>query len=84
MSIASFISDTNTRNAYKTFCKDLYEMGITEDIIHQKKRQILEILRSGDRVVGSQSGGSNIGGQRQLRGTAGCFSTKPLLHTYSH
>ena len=43
-SIASFAANTNPEIAYKQFCKDLYQIGVTEEIIQQKEDQILEIL----------------------------------------
>ena len=57
--------------AYKEYCENLHQMGLTEDMIGKDK--ILEILRS--RVVGasSQTGGSsNVGDKGQLLG-AGYF-----------
>ena len=65
-SIASFADTTNTRMAYKQFCKNLYQIGITEDMILEKEQEILEILRSQGTVASGQIGGSNIGDQCQL------------------
>ena len=60
-SIASFAANSNTEMAYKHFCKDLYRIGVTEDIVQQKGDEILEILRSQGMVApSSQIGGSDI------------------------
>ena len=77
MSIASFAEDTNTPKAYKQFCKELHEVGITEDLICQKEPEILEILGSENMFADSQIGGSHLSG-------AGCCNSKTLLHTFSH
>ena len=76
MSIASFVEDTDTRKAYKQFCRKLYEIGITEDTIHQKGDEVLEILRSHSMVTNSQVGGSDIGGRPQL--PEGCSNAETL------
>ena len=60
-SIASFVENTNTGEAYKQFCRSLYQIGVTEDIIRKKEKEILEILGSQSTV----SSGGNIGGQGQ-------------------
>lgn len=62
-SIASFAANPNTEIAYKQFCGDVYEIGVTEDMIHQQEDNILEILRSQGMITRSQTSGSNSGGQ---------------------
>ena len=63
-SIASFAANTKTEIAYKQFCKDLYQIGVTEDIIQQKKGQILKILKSQGMVTSSPI--DNIGDEDQV------------------
>ena len=93
MSIASFVEDTNTPKAYKKFCKKLHEIGITEDLISQKEPEILEILRSENKVASSSQildilGPENMFANSQIGGSqllgAGCCNSKTLLHTFSH
>ena len=52
--IASFAAKADTETAYKQFCKDLCQIGITEDIIRQKEDKILEVLKSQGMVSNSQ------------------------------
>lgn len=66
ISIASFVENANTRKAYRQFCKNLHDIGITEDTIVQKEQEILGILQSHSIVANSQID------QSQLQG-AGCF-----------
>ena len=40
--------------SYKHFCKDLCQIGITEEIIRRKENKILEILKSQGMVASSQ------------------------------
>ena len=64
-SIASFAANTNTEAAYKQFCKDLYRIGATEDMVWENKDKILAILRSQDMVASSRIGGSGDQYQEQ-------------------
>ena len=59
-SIASFAANTNTEMAYKQFCEELYQIGVTEDMILQNKDKILEILRSQGMVASSQLDSSKV------------------------
>ena len=81
-SIVSFTENINTREAYKQFCRNLYQIGVTEDMIRLKEKEILKILRPENMAASSQISSGNIGGQRQLLGT-GYSNTKTLLHTSS-
>ena len=42
--IASFAGNINSEEAYREFCRDLSQMGVTMDMINRKKKQILDIL----------------------------------------
>ena len=53
--------------AYHQFCKDLCQIGITEDIIIRRKEdEILEILRSQGMFASSQIGGNKAGDQGRI------------------
>ena len=82
-SIASVAESTNSKKAYKQFCKILSQNGVPEDIIHQKEKEILEILKSQSMAATSQIGGSNVEDQGQLLG-AGCSNEERSLHMSSH
>ena len=51
--------------AYQELCKELYQIGITKDLIPPKDR-VLGILRSRRMVASGQSDGSDIGDTGQL------------------
>ena len=42
--------------AYEEYCKDLYRIGVTEDLIRQKEGEIREMLRSRGMVTSSNTG----------------------------
>ena len=63
--IASFAANANTEKAYRQFCKDLCQIGITEEIIRRKEDEIWEILRS-QSMVASQVGGSSTTDEDQV------------------
>ena len=44
-SIVSFAGSINTKKAYKKFCKGLFEIGVTADIIKQKEKEIQDLLK---------------------------------------
>ena len=69
-SIAAFAANTNTEAAFEQFCKDLYQVGATEDMIGQKRNKILAILRSQGMVASSQIGSSDTGVIDQVLETA--------------
>ena len=77
-SIASVVENVNTREAYKEFCGNLHRIGVTEDMIRQKEREILKILRPQGMVAGSQVGGSNIRNQGQFLGAGFSNAEIPL------
>ena len=72
ISIASFVKDADTRRAYRQFCKNLHQIGVTEDMIRQKENEILEILISQSTAASSQISSSNITNQLE----AGCSHTR--------
>ena len=54
--------DPVLETAYKEYCKDLYSIGVTEDMIRQNEGKIRDILRSRGMVASNNAGGSNAGG----------------------
>ena len=52
--------------AYKQFCGDLYQIGVTEDIVQLKKDEILDALRAQRIIASGGIGGSDIADQDQL------------------
>ena len=78
ISIASFVKDADTRRAYRQFCKNLHQIGVTEDMIRQKENEILEVLRSQSTAASSQIGSSNITNQFE----AGCSHTRNFSFLY--
>ena len=65
-SIASFAANTNTQAAYKQFRRDLYQIRVTQDMIHSKENEMLRILRSRGRIASNQVCGGSIQDQGQL------------------
>ena len=61
--IASFAASTNARDAYKQFCRNLYQIGVTEDELRQKENEILEILRPQSILTSTQTGNSGVQGR---------------------
>ena len=52
--------DQILETAYKEFCKELYQIGVTKDYIPPKNK-VLGVLRSRSVVASRQSSGSSIG-----------------------
>lgn len=77
-SIASFAMNPNTPAAYKRFCEDLYQIGVTEEMILLKEKEILALLKSQGMVAGDQFGGKNIQDQTRLLG-AGCSHAETVF-----
>ena len=44
-SIVSFAGSVNTKKAYKKFCKGLFDIGVTADMISQKEKEIQEMFQ---------------------------------------
>lgn len=53
-SITSFAGSANTKEAYQELCKDLYEIGVTAEVIGQKKREILNTFKSQSTATSGQ------------------------------
>ena len=81
-SIVSFAGSINTKKAYKKaynrFCKNLYGIGVTPDMINQKEREILDIFMSQDTATSSKMDSSTAGDQSELPVVSDCSSIESL------
>ena len=75
-SIASFVENIN--KAYEQFYKDLYGIGVTQDMMQQKRKEVLEIFCSHNTVANLL-----IEDQGQLRGLD-CVNVETPSHISSH
>ena len=60
--ISSFARSTNTKEAFKEFCKTLFEIGVTSSVISQNKCEILNICKP---LISAQINNSNTASQSQ-------------------
>ena len=76
-SIVSFAGSINTKKAYKKFCKGLFEIGVTADIIKQKEKEIQDMLKP---ATSNQIDDSTFVDPNQLPevGTASDAETSPI------
>ena len=70
-SITSFAESLNTKKAYKQLCRNLFQIGVTSEMISQKEEEILNIFKPQDTATGDGRGGesdsgANITGRSQL------------------
>ena len=63
-SITSFAGSVNTKKAYKNFCKKLFQSGVTAEIINQKEKEILDILKVQDAAISGPVESSTITNQK--------------------
>ena len=65
VSLTSLPGSVNTKKAYKRFCKNLLQMGVTSDMIAQREGDILNMLNqpqdidTGPSVRGNGSGNNS-------------------------
>ena len=57
-SIISFAGSVNTKKAYKKFCKGLFNLGVTAEMISQKEKEIQDIFKTQHPAASSQTGDS--------------------------
>ena len=50
-SITSFAGSVNSRRAYKEFCKNLFQIGVTAEMINQKENEIFEIFKAQNSAI---------------------------------
>ena len=60
-SVVSFAGSTKTKNAFKKFCRNLYEIGVRADMIEEKEREILNIFNPQNPVASDNSNISHSG-----------------------
>ena len=53
ISFSSFARSINTKMAYKRLCKNLFQMGVTSDMIEQKEGEILNIFNESQDTAAS-------------------------------
>ena len=74
-SITSFAGSVNTKKAYKRFCKNLFQIGVTSEMISQKEKEILDIFNTQSVATSSQiSDSGDIADQSQLLVVSDFFS----------
>ena len=73
-SITSFAGSINTKKAYKKFCKKLFQIGVTSEMISQKEKEILDIFNTQDAATSCQTDDGDIADQSQLLVVSDCFS----------
>ena len=71
-SITSFAGSIRTKMAYKRFCKNLFQMGVTSEIIAQKEGDILNMLNQPQDTAIS-GGGNSSGNSAQLITVSYCY-----------
>ena len=72
-SITSFAGSINTKKAYKKFCKGLYQVGVTSEMISEKEKEIFDIFKSQDIATTSWIDNSAIENQSQSLVVSGFF-----------
>ena len=72
VSLASLPGSINTKNAYKRLCKNLFQIGVTSEMITQKEGEILNMFsQPQDTVAGDEGENSDsIAGQSQPSGVS--------------
>ena len=53
-SIVSFAGSINTKKAYKKFCKGLFNIGVTAEMIHQKESEIQDLFKHQNPAASNQ------------------------------
>ena len=54
-SIVSFAGSANTKKAYKRFCKGLFNIGVTAEMISQKEKEIQDIFKPQNPATSNQT-----------------------------
>ena len=65
-SVASFAGSVNNKKAYKKFCRNLFQIGVTSEMIRQKEAEILDIFKHQGTTIRGQADNGNIADQGQL------------------
>ena len=82
-SITSFTGSINTKKAYKKFCKGLYQIGVTAEMISQNERAIHDIFKPQNAATtSSQIDGVTIENPSQLPVVVGGAENLPIPTEY--
>ena len=65
ISFSSLAGSINTKMAYKSFCKKLFQMGVTSEMIAQNEGDILNMLNR-PQDTATSDGGNGTGNSTQL------------------
>ena len=77
-SITSFTGSINTKKAYKKFCKSLYQIGVTPELLSLKEREIFNIFEPQSTSPNSQICDNTTEDQSQLQeGDYSCADALP-------
>ena len=60
-SVASCASSINTKKAFTKLFQDLYQMGVSADIIKEKEKEIFNILQHQNAITGGQLRSDMVG-----------------------
>ena len=72
-SVASFASSVDTKEAFKMLCRDLLEIGVTAELISEKKEEILNIFRAQNTTPSGQIDSTSIPDNSQSPAVSSCF-----------
>lgn len=59
-SITAFAGSVSSRRAYKEFCKNLSQIGVTAEMINQKESEIFEIFKAQNTAISGRIRNSPI------------------------
>ena len=79
-SITSFAGSINTKKAYKEFCKNLSQIGVTREMISQKEEEILNIFKTQNTTTNGQIDDDNSTGQGKLPAVSNFSSVQLYLY----
>ena len=77
-SVASFAGSGNTKKAYKKFCRYLFQIGVTSEMISQKEAEILDIFKLQGTAIRGLADNGNIADRSQLPAVR-CFGVGILF-----
>lgn len=66
-SITSFAESPNARKAFKEFCRNLSQLGVTAEMIKEKGPEILNIFKSHSVAISGQTCDGNTADQSAVR-----------------
>ena len=83
-SIVSFAGSINTKKAYKKFCKGLFAIGVTADVLKQNEKDIQDMLKlaTSNQTDDSSSGSTDPNLPPEVRASSSA-ETSPISTTIS-